>query len=78
MLEDVDEDEIGRVGADGVDDGEREFSLREVFAEAFVVGVGCVGEVAVVVEDLEEEADGVDEGDVVGLGLREGWVMMVV
>lgn len=50
-----------------MDDGVGEFSLREVFAEAFVGGVFGGGEVQVVVADLEEGADGVDEGDVVSV-----------
>lgn len=49
-----------------MDDGEGEFALGEVFAEAFESGVaGCGGEVEVVVEDLEEEADRGDEGGAV-------------
>jgi len=48
-----------------VDDGVGEFSLGEVFAQAFVGGIFGGGEVQVVVADLEEGADGVDEGDVV-------------
>ena len=46
-----------------MDDGKREFPLGEIFAETFVVGVGGGAEVEVVVADLEEEADGGDEGD---------------
>jgi len=52
-----------------VDDGVGEFALGEVFAEAFVGGVFGGGEVQVVVADLEEGADGVDEGDVVSVVL---------
>ena len=46
-----------------MNDGKGEFSLCEIFAEAFVVGVGGGAEVEVIVADLEEEADGGDEGD---------------
>ena len=46
-----------------MDDGEGEFAFCEVFAQAFVVGVFAAGEVHVVIADLEEEADGVDQGD---------------
>jgi hypothetical protein len=49
-----------------VDDGEAELALCQVFGEAFegrVAGGG--GEVEMVVEDLEEEADGGDEGGAV-------------
>ena len=53
LLEDVEELEVVRIGADAVDDGEGEFSLGQVFAEAFVVGVFRAGEVHVVVADLE-------------------------
>jgi hypothetical protein len=35
LLQDVDEDLVAGVGADGVDDGEAEFAFCEVFAEAF-------------------------------------------
>lgn len=66
LLQDIDEDLVTGIGADGVDDGEREFSFGEVFAEAFERGVaGCGGEVEVVVEDLEEETDCGDEGGAV-------------
>lgn len=55
LLQDVDEDLVAGIGADGVDDGEREFAFCQVFAEPFERGVaGCGGEVEVVVEDLEE------------------------
>ena len=43
-----------------MDDGKAEFALRQVLAEPLVRSVGCVGDVVIVVEDLEEEADGVD------------------
>jgi len=65
LLQDVDQLQVLRVRADGVDDGVGEFPLGEVFAQAFVGGVFGGGEVQVVVADLEEGADGVDEGDVV-------------
>jgi hypothetical protein len=49
-----------------VDDGKGEFAFCKVFAEAFEGGVaGGRGEVEVVVEDLEEEADGGYEGGAV-------------
>lgn len=67
LLQDVDELEVERVGADAVDDGEGEFALGQVFAEAFVVGVFRAGEVHVVVADLVEEADDVHEGDAVSV-----------
>lgn len=56
------------IGADSVDDWKGEFALGQVFAEAFERGVaGCGGEVEVVVEDLEEEADcGYEGGAVAG------------
>lgn len=63
LFQDIDEDLVGRVGAYGVDDWEAEFALCQVFAETLE---GCVtrcgGEVEVVVQDLEEEADCGDEG----------------
>ena len=68
LLQDVDEDEVGGVGPDGVDDREGEFALGQVFAETLGGGVGG-GEVEVVVEDLEKEADGIDEGDAVATEL---------
>lgn len=48
-----------------MDDGEREFAFGEILADTLCLGVGRGGEVHVVVADLEEEADGVDEGDVI-------------
>lgn len=57
---------VARLLLDGVDDGEAEFALGEIFAEALVGGVGGGVEVEVVVRDLEVEADEVDEGDEVG------------
>jgi len=50
-----------------VDDGVREFAFGEVFAQAFVGGVFGGREVQIIVADLEERADGVDEGDVVSV-----------
>ena len=52
-----------------MDDGEGEFALGQVLAEALGFGVGWGGEVEVVVADLEEEADCVDEGDQVSAGM---------
>lgn len=69
LLEDVDEHQVGRVGADGVDDRERELALGEVLGEALLRREALGFEVEVVVEDLEEEADGVDEGDAVAAGV---------
>lgn len=58
LLEDVDEDLVAGVGADGVDYREGEFSFGQVFAQAFEGSVARGGgEVEVVVEDLEEEPD---------------------
>lgn len=58
LLQYIDQDLVARVGAYRVDDGEREFSFRQVFAQAFEGGVaGRGGEVEVVVKDLEEETD---------------------
>ena len=51
-----------------MDNGEGEFSFREIFTKTFVFGVFSAGEVHVIVADLEEEADEIDEGDVVA-----GW-----
>lgn len=48
-----------------MDDWKREFALGEVLADAFCFCVGRRREVHVVVPDLEEEADGVDEGDII-------------
>lgn len=67
LLQYVDQLQVLRVRADGVDDGVGEFAFREVFAQAFVGSVFGGGEVEVVVADLEEGADGVDEGDVVSV-----------
>ena len=47
--------------ANGVDHGEGEFAFGEIFGETFACGVDGGGEVEEVVEDLELEADGVDE-----------------
>lgn len=77
LLEDVDELQVGRVGADAVDDGKRKLALGQVLAHALVVRVLARGEVHVVVADLEDEADEVDEGHAVegraarALGLHE-------
>lgn len=50
LFEDVDEDLVAWIGADGVDNGEAEFAFCKVFAEAFEGCVtGCGGEVEVVV-----------------------------
>jgi hypothetical protein len=55
-----------RVCADGVDNGEAEFALSQILAEAFEGSVArSGGEIEVVVKDLEEEADGGDEGGAV-------------
>lgn len=67
LLQYIDQLQVLRVRADGVDDGVGEFAFREVFAQAFVGSVFGGGEVQVVVADLEEGADGVDEGDVVSV-----------
>ena len=56
-----------------MDNGEGEFSFREIFTKTFVFGVFSAGEVHVVVADLEEEADEIDEGDVVA-----GWGCLLV
>lgn len=49
-----------------MDDGEAEFAFCQVFGEAFEGGVAAGGgEVEVVIEDLEEEADGGYEGGAV-------------
>lgn len=54
-----------------MDNGEGEFAFCQVFAEAFEGGVARGGgEVEVVVEDLEEEADGGYEGGAVTNELR--------
>lgn len=57
LLEDVDQLQVLRVRADAVDDGEREFALGQVLAEALVFGIFGAREVHVVVADLEEETD---------------------
>jgi hypothetical protein len=45
-----------------MDDGKREFALGQIFAKPLEGAVaGCRGEIKVVVEDLEEEADCRDE-----------------
>jgi hypothetical protein len=47
-------------------DREAEFALCEIFAEPFEGRVArCGGEVEVVIQDLEEEADCADEGGAV-------------
>jgi hypothetical protein len=70
LLEDVDEDLIAGIRAYSVDDGEAEFPFCQVLAEALEGGVArCWGEVEVVVEDLEEEADGGYEGSAVAVGM---------
>lgn len=56
LLDDIEKDEVAGIGADGVDDGEGEFAFGQVFAVAFVGGVGGREEVHVVVADLEEGA----------------------
>lgn len=56
-----------------MDDGEGEFALGEVFAEAFVLRVVCAVQVHIVVADLEDQADEVHEGDAVSVEGR-GWV----
>jgi hypothetical protein len=75
LFEYVDEDEILRVGANAVDDGKGELALGQVFTQAFVLRVDCVGEVLVVIADLVEEADCVAQGNAVdwdtALGLHE-------
>lgn len=53
-----------------MDDGERKFALGEVFGEALLRGEALGFKVEMVVEDLEEEADGVDEGDAVAGEVR--------
>lgn len=69
LLQDIDQDLVARVGADGVDDGEREFPFGEVLAEPLERGVArCWGQVEVVVQDLEEEPDCGDEGGAVAVG----------
>ena len=60
----VDQLQILRIHADGMNDGVRELSFRQVFAETLVGGV-VVGEVQVVIADLEEHADDVDERDTI-------------
>lgn len=52
-----------------MDDREGEFALGEVLAEAFVLRVVGAVQVHVVVADLEDEADEVDEGDAVPVGV---------
>lgn len=69
LLENADELEVGRVGANAVDDGEGEFALGQVFAHALVVAVFLGREVHIVVADLKDEADEVDEGHAVDAGL---------
>lgn len=57
MFQDVDQLQVLGIRTDAVDDGEREFSLGQIFAETFVVGVFGAREVHIVVADLEEQAD---------------------
>ena len=79
MAQDIEESEVPGRGVQGVDDGEGEFAFGEVFGDlAFVRVVHGGGEVGVVVEDLEEGADGVGEGDVVGWWWGGGGVVVVV
>ena len=71
LPQDVGQQLAGRVGVDGVDDGEGELAFGEVFAGG-ALGQRLRGrrvQVLVVVLDLEEEADGVDERDAVALAL---------
>jgi hypothetical protein len=66
LLKNIDEDLVAGIRAYGVDDWETEFSFSQVFAEAFEGGVARGGgEVEVVVEDLEEQADCGYEGGAV-------------
>lgn len=68
LLQDVDEDLVAGVGADGVDDWEGEFAFGQVFAQPFERRVARGrGEIEVVVEDLEEQADGGYEGRAVAV-----------
>lgn len=62
LLQNIQEHHILRLGADAVDDGEGEFALSEILAEAFVLRVFWRREILVVVADLEDYADEVDEG----------------
>lgn len=62
LLQNIVDDAVGGIGANGVDYGEGEFTFSKVFAEAFERGVSRSGrEVEVVVEDLEEDAYRGDE-----------------
>lgn len=57
LLEDVDELEICRVGANAVDDRERELALRQILAHSLVMAVLLRGQVHVVVSNLKDETN---------------------
>lgn len=67
LFEDVDQLEVGRIGADGVDDREGEFALGQILAQAFVLGICPRRQIQVVIADLEDEPHQVDERDTVDL-----------
>lgn len=72
LLENAEELMVSGVGADTMDDGKGELSLREVFTKTFVLGVRSVGQVEIVVADLENQSHDVDKAHAVLAGATFG------
>lgn len=68
LAQDAEQLQVARVGADAVDDGERELALGQVLGEALVLRVLDVRQVLVVVLNLEHEPQHVNQRDAVDGG----------
>lgn len=49
-----------------MDDRKGEFALGEILTKSLVLGISRIGEIAVIVQNLEEQTNGVDQGNIIG------------